>query len=63
VGWHRAAAAKIGHTVLIMTDGGNFIQDKLQNISEAIRRIPYDVVILDTELVVYIRGSAGIIQM
>lgn len=55
----RAAAAKIGHTVLIMTDGGNFIQDKLPNISEALRRIHYDVVILDTELVVYIRGQRG----
>jgi cation transport regulator ChaB len=55
----RVAAAKIGPAVLIMTDGGTFIQDKLQNISEAIRRIPYDTVILDDELVVYIRGKHG----
>jgi|GEM_PF-635886 len=55
----RVAVAKVGPAVLVRTDEGNFIEDKLPNIAEDIRRIPNDVVILDAELVVYIRGKRG----
>ncbi|MCE8428867.1 MAG: DUF2213 domain-containing protein [Candidatus Methanoperedens sp.] len=55
----RVAVARVGPAVLIRTDEGNFIEDRLPNIAEDIRKIPEDVVILDAELIVYIRGKRG----
>ena len=55
----RAVAAKVGAGILIRTDEGRSIEDKLPNIAEDLRRIPYDTAILDCELVIYIRGRRG----
>ena len=55
----RVAAAKVGPGILIRTDEGRSIEDKLPNIAEEMRKIPYDTAILDCELVVYIRGKRG----
>ncbi len=55
----RAVAAKVGTGILIRTDEGRSIEDKLPNIAEDLRRIPYDTAILDCELVIYIRGRRG----
>ena len=56
---YRVAAAKTGPGILIRTDEGRSIEDKLPNIAEEMRKIPYDTAILDCELVVYIRGKRG----
>ncbi len=55
----RVAAAKTGDAILIITDEGRSIEDKLPNIAEEMRKIPYDTVVLDCELVIYIRGRRG----
>lgn len=55
----RVAAAKIGPGIIIRTDEGRSIEDKLPNIAEELRKMPYDTAVLDCELVVYIRGKRG----
>ncbi len=55
----RVAAAKTGAGILIITDEGRHIEDKLPNIAEEMKKIPYDTAVLDCELVVYIRGRRG----
>ncbi len=55
----RAVAAKVGTGILIRTDEGRSIEDKLPNIAEDLRRVPYDTAILDCELVIYIRDRRG----
>lgn len=52
----RVQLRKTGYLIQILTDEGNEIAEKLPNIAEQARKIPYTSCILDAELVMY-RGS------